>query len=345
MPLVTVLMPVFNAERYLRLSIESILGQTFADFEFLIIDDGSTDTSRQIVGSFGDPRIRLVANVVNMGITETLNLGLQLASGDLVARQDADDISDPKRLERQVDFFRDHPATALIGTQGYAIDSAGRKVGSIIKACDWASIRWKMLFDNEFIHTSVMFRKDIVWGVCGGYQKILYCEDFDLWSRVLLQFPVANLPVPLVRYRVYSDSVTGSLTSCKFAVLDQGRRAIVATHLTAMGHPFSDREVEWLARFPDRIEGEEWPSFVTFFWNLLAGYERRFPSILQSHDYRGIVALQCSRLAYRVAKVDFSLACQVLRSGLGYSPTMVARSAAFLLARICCHSPQSAVFR
>src|SRR5688572_25142970 len=108
-PCVTVLMPVYNAEKYLKEAIDSILQQTLTDFEFLIIDDGSTDASVRIIRSYADSRIRLVQNETNAGITVTLNKGIELAKAPLIARMDADDISYPMRLQRQYDFFLAHP--------------------------------------------------------------------------------------------------------------------------------------------------------------------------------------------------------------------------------------------
>src|SRR4051794_29608800 len=116
MPKVTVLLAVYNGERYLREAIDSILGQTFQDFEFLIINDGSTDSTREIILSYHDPRIRLVDNEDNIGQTRSLNRGLALAAGQFVARQDADDISEPERLASQVAFLEIHPEVVLLGT-------------------------------------------------------------------------------------------------------------------------------------------------------------------------------------------------------------------------------------
>src|SRR3712207_1463638 len=113
-PDVTVLMPVFNAEKYIRKSIESILNQTFKSFEFLIIDDGSRDNSAGIVRSYADSRIRFIQNDKNLGITATLNKGIELASCELIARMDADDFSYPQRLERQYAYFQKHPDCALV---------------------------------------------------------------------------------------------------------------------------------------------------------------------------------------------------------------------------------------
>jgi len=115
MPKVTVLMPVYNAEKYLKEAIGSILGQSFSDFEFLIINDGSTDSSVKIIKSYDDPRIRFIANEKNLGVIPTLNKGFALAQGEFIARMDADDISLPKRLELQADFMDKHPEAGAIG--------------------------------------------------------------------------------------------------------------------------------------------------------------------------------------------------------------------------------------
>ena len=115
-PLVTVLMPVYNGEKYLREAMDSILKQTLTNFEFLIIDDGSKDSSVKIINSYNDPRIKLVKNEINLGISKTLNRGIELASAELIARMDADDISYPSRLQKQYDYFTNNPECALLST-------------------------------------------------------------------------------------------------------------------------------------------------------------------------------------------------------------------------------------
>ena len=212
MPRVTVLMPVYNAGHYLREAVESILAQTFGDFEFLIINDGSTDGSRKIVTSYTDPRIRLVDNERNLGLTPTLNRGLFLAHGDLIARQDPDDMSHPRRLEQQVRFLQDHPEVALLGTQGRVIDQEGNYLGPLDRSQEHISIQWFHLFDNSFIHTAVMFRKRVIWGELGGYDEAFSSsQDYDLFSKVLLSYCVSNLADRLVDYRVHSLSVTATM--------------------------------------------------------------------------------------------------------------------------------------
>ena len=116
MPKITVLMPVYNGEKYLRESVDSILNQTFTDFELLIINDGSTDSSMEILNSYSDSRIRIVTNEVNLRLIKTLNKGIDLATGEYIARMDCDDIADPKRLEIQLQYMEKHPDVAVCGT-------------------------------------------------------------------------------------------------------------------------------------------------------------------------------------------------------------------------------------
>lgn len=209
MPKVTVLMAVYNGERYLREAIESILAQTFQDFEFLIINDGSTDNSREVILSYEDPRIRLVDNEVHLGLTPSLNKGLRLAKGELVARQDADDISEPERLAMQVTFLETHPEVGLLGTWYRKIDAQGTLIGNRSLPCDYTEIRWSLLFFCPFVHSSVMVRKSVILRQVGFYNEALvYAADYELWYRIAHHIPVANLNKYLVRLRINPYSMT-----------------------------------------------------------------------------------------------------------------------------------------
>jgi glycosyltransferase involved in cell wall biosynthesis len=211
-PKVTVLMAVYNGARYLRDAIESILRQSFADFEFVIVNDGSTDSSRDIVLSYRDPRIRLIDNQENIGLTKSLNKGLSLASGEYVARQDADDISYPTRIEKQIEYFETYPHTVLLGTQALNIDELGRRdFNDVImrKATSKLAIKWQLLFDSAFIHTSVMFKRSIVWNILGGYDVYFSRnQDMELWWRIAKKYEVANLPEMLLESRYTKHSVS-----------------------------------------------------------------------------------------------------------------------------------------
>jgi hypothetical protein len=204
-------MPVYNAARYVGAAVRSVLAQTFADFELLVIDDGSADASAEVVQSFSDPRIRFVRNERNLGLTPTLNRGLSLARGAIVARQDADDVSEPDRLARQVAHLDAHPDTALVGTWYRKIDEGGRITADRRLPVRDAELRWAMLSYCPFVHSAATFRRDAVMTLGGYDERFVYAQDFDLWSRVVRRYHVANVPEMLVRYRVLPTSLTATI--------------------------------------------------------------------------------------------------------------------------------------
>ena len=204
-------MSVFNGERYLHEAIESILSQTYKDFEFLIINDGSTDASRDLILSYADGRIRLVNNEQNIGMARNLNRGLELAKGQFVARQDADDISKPERLARQVDFLEKNTEVALLGTWYEKIDAQGNLIGKRSLPCDNTEICWSLLFYCPFVHSAVMFRRKTLLERIGFYNEDLeYSPDYELWYRIAQCFRVANLDEYLVKFRTNPWSMTAT---------------------------------------------------------------------------------------------------------------------------------------
>jgi glycosyltransferase involved in cell wall biosynthesis len=176
-PKLTVLMPVYNAASYLHEAIDSILQQTFRDFEFLIIDDGSTDQSIAIVQSYKDPRIRFVRNETNAGIAATLNRGIELASCELIARMDADDISYPDRLQKQYDYMMHDSACALLSTWCRVVTAAGKHVR--LERYTSRFFYYNLTFECWIYHPTVMFRKaavkEVVCIVCLT-RKITICS-------------------------------------------------------------------------------------------------------------------------------------------------------------------------
>ncbi len=212
-PRVTVLITVHNGARHLRPAIESVLGQSYGDFELLIVDDGSTDDTRQIIRSYRDARIRLTECGANIGIPRAANKGLREARGELVARQDADDISHRSRLGCQVEFMDRNREIAMVGAQVRFIDDAGApmRAGGWHKAQSQSGIRWQLMFDSPFNHSTIMFRRAIVWQEMGGYnERFPTSLDFELCSRVARACPVRNLPQALVDYRVHAQSVSAN---------------------------------------------------------------------------------------------------------------------------------------
>jgi FkbM family methyltransferase len=211
-PLVTVLMAVHNGEPFVDQAVRSILAQSFEDFEFVIIDDKSTDGTSDRLGTYRDPRIRLIRNEANVGLTTSLNRGLALARGTFVARQDADDISRPTRLAAQVKFLQAHPDVAVLGAQARIIDARGRRVNVAPwpKSTTDLAIRWQLLFDSPFFHACVMFRKAVVWDELGGYdESFTTSQDFELWSRIAARgYAMRNLPTLQVDFRTHQQSAS-----------------------------------------------------------------------------------------------------------------------------------------
>lgn len=205
-PRVSVLMAVYNGEKYLPEAINSILGQTFTDFEFLIVDDGSSDRTPEIINCYQDPRIKVISNPYNVGLTHSLNKGLDLARGEYVARMDSDDISLPDRLARQVAHMDVNSEVAVCGTWAKDIDSEG-KVTGVRETPVGRSLEREYWRPSPIIHPSAMIRRAHLNGLRYD-EQIRYAQDFDLWLRIKPVHKLANLPEYLLLYRVHGKSIT-----------------------------------------------------------------------------------------------------------------------------------------
>lgn len=205
LPQVTVLMPAYNCAAFIREAIESMLTQTFTDFEFLIIDDGSTDETLAIIKSFHDPRIRVVENGKNRGITHTLNLGLSLARGKYIARMDADDRSDRFRLERQWSVLEANPDIDVLGTW-FRLSTGGLVQHPI----DDLAIRSVMLCHYCALgHPTVMMRRAALEASGFTYPyKYKHAEDYALWISMAQTSKFQNLPEFLLTYRMHETQVS-----------------------------------------------------------------------------------------------------------------------------------------
>jgi hypothetical protein len=294
MPELTVLMAVYNAEAYLREAIESILNQTFTNFEFLIINDGSTDASKSIISTYKDPRIRRLDNLQNLGLTPTLNRGLLQLTTPLIARQDADDISHPHRLEKQVAFLKTNPHIALVGSQGYNINAQGDQKEFMYRALEDLSIRWEFLFYNSFIHTATTFRKDVIHTQLGGYdEKVRYCQDYELWARVMRHHQVANLSEPLISRRVHNASMTHSMQEIRLSEsLRVGRY-----HLqTLFGTDALNDAYETLLTFLQTQHQESFVLCYQTFHQLHKHYKDQYLQHTSSRDFHQTVLRQYIRM-------------------------------------------------
>lgn len=209
-PVVSIVMPVRDGERFLQMAIDSILAQSFRDFEFIAIDDGSNDSTPVILAEATrrDPRI-VVVSKGPVGIVAALNLGLTMARSPLIARFDADDIAPPDRLARQVEAMQREPVLGLLGGLAETIDESGRAVGTRRPPVSHETLLAALKRDSPFIHSTIMFRADLVRALGGYRAAVAAAEDYDLWLRMAERTRIANLPETLVRYRVHRQSQTG----------------------------------------------------------------------------------------------------------------------------------------
>jgi len=180
-PKVSVLMSVYNAERYVREAVESILSQTFGDFEFIVINDGSTDGTREVLEGIRDDRVRLL-HQENVGLTRSLNRGLRLARGEYIARMDADDISLPQRFEREVALLDGDPQISLADTAARRLRDDGERV--LCPTAAFAEPRVSLMLENPVHHGNVMVRREALLAVGGYDEHFRYAQDHDLWLRM-----------------------------------------------------------------------------------------------------------------------------------------------------------------
>lgn len=212
MPMVSVLMPAYNAEKYIGEAIESILNQTFTDFEFIIINDSSTDKTEEIIEEYAkkDNRIVYEKNDKNMKISKTLNRGMDMAKGKYIARMDADDVSFKERLEKQVKYMEENPNCGVIGTcfLGFQNDDKTKTTKNIRPEDDHV-IRLHGLYCCQFAHPTVMIRKSVFDENNLRYNhKYDGCEDYELWTRAKNFTRFHNLPEFLLYYRIHGDNVS-----------------------------------------------------------------------------------------------------------------------------------------
>ena len=287
-PAVSVILPAFNAEKYIGEAVDSILAQTFTDFELIVVNDGSTDRTLKILevaqaakqaGCGPHSRLRIISNTRNLGLSKSLNKGIALACGDYIARQDADDISLPERLGKQYEYLQKHPQVALLGTARKTILTNGAVKEKKLKLQNPAFK--DMLQSNCFVHGSVMIRKTALDAV-GGYNELFYSsEDYELWLRLTKQFPAANLPEPLYILRRHPDRSTWKSTN--LAILYRLLARDVALEKVsgeALMQVHSEGIESYYQRLPDKDK-------VDFHKRLANTYQRnkRYPEALEQYSY------------------------------------------------------------
>lgn len=244
-PVISVVMPVYNGARYIRESIESILNQTYKDFELIIINDGSTDNSEEIVLSYTDPRIVYLKNEVNSKICVTLNRGLDAARGEYIARLDCDDIAMPNRLERQKQYLDEHPEIGIVGSDIITFGE-GREDRYFDFVHDPDGCRAGLLFNTCFAHPAVMMRTSIIREHNLHYrEEYKGLEDFEMWWRISQHAKMTNIPEALIRYRKHpgqeTQNVSASVAAKSTEFIHERFRSYVPT--------LTDKELKVIANY------------------------------------------------------------------------------------------------
>ena len=284
-PLITVLMPVYNAEKYLKEAIDSILQQTFVDFEFLIINDGSTDSSKEIILSYSDPRIIYIENQTNKKLVETLNIGLNLARGKYIARMDADDIAFPERLKLQYKFMENNPKVAASGT---AFEVFGNNSEIFRYEINHNKIRFNMLYYTQICHPSAIIRKEILDKFNIRYNtKYFNAEDLDLFVTIGEVAELANITDVLFKYREHSENVTHLYKQIR----NEDTKKVIKSEFEKIGITPNNDEMELYSRFAYTCFDFNKNDFVKlelFLINLInANNQSKYFSVNEFQEYIG----------------------------------------------------------
>lgn len=224
-------MAVYNGESFLAEALDSILSQAWGDFELIVVDDGSTDRTAEILAGYDDPRLIRLHNQENLRQTRSLNRALAVARGRFIARHDADDRSHPARFQRQVEALMADPDLALLGTAYELIDETGQVLHVVRPPCDDESLKLALQKGNIFCHGSVMMRRNAVERVGGYNEAFPVTQDYDLWLRISDSHKIGNLDLPLYQFRFDSQTVSRNARPLQLAyrqlaleLADQRRR-------------------------------------------------------------------------------------------------------------------------
>ena len=295
-PKISVVMTTFNAERFIQEAVESILNQTFSDFEFIIVDNQSRDNTVDIIRSFHDPRICLIQNEQNLGQTKALNIGLRQARSELIARMDADDVAYPQRLKEQYEFLQKNPHIAVVSGWRLDIDEDGKPLILFKNEADPIMLRCHLATSGDLtswcmVHSAAMMRKKALEAV-GFYHEQSgdssgYPQDYDLWSRLLVKdFQFANIPRLLIKYRIRSSSESRGWHE----IMLQHRLAITKSKINFYLPLISDNDLISLAYMlefcPQRDfkEGARVLELFNEYFEKFMGSAYGFPAVLKMRD-------------------------------------------------------------
>lgn len=255
LPKISIILPTYNAELTLKDTLDSILRQTFKDFEIIIVNDGSKDRTHSIIASYHDPRIRLINNNVNKGLIYSLNIGIENASGEYIARMDADDIMSDNRLERQYEYMQQHPEIDICGCCIEIFD-ATHILGHQLYGVTSDEIKAELLFNSPIAHPTYFIRSKAFRGYTYN-SHFKYCEDYELLSRFLMNnHRAGNLPEILLKYRISDNSQTKigeSDSRERFSSISQTQSTILRTALGIENNDYH-RKLHYTLSLTQRIE-------------------------------------------------------------------------------------------
>lgn len=304
-PMVSVVMSVFNGERFLREAVESILNQSFREFEFVIIDDGSTDGTDSILDSYERtaPGVR-VYNQENRGLIESLNRACGLARGKYIARMDADDIALKDRLMQQIEFMEEHAGVGVLGGAVEQVDATGRRVRTVHFPLDHADIISTLVCSSPFSHPAVVIRKEVFVSV-GGYRSAFAdAEDYDLWLRMAERCELANLEAAVLKYRIHPNRVShrhmqqqiistlaarASASSRRKGLPDplNSVKEITPAVLAGLGITQDAVENALLMGYQNKVIGSLWPNFDE---QVLPNVDEMLALLARSHQVQDSIA-------------------------------------------------------
>lgn len=255
-PKVSILMPIYNTASYLKEAVDSILAQTYTDFELITLDDCSPDNAQEILDQYSDERIVRYKGVTNRGLSNVLNVGLTMAKGEYIARMDSDDVSFPERLATQIQFMEQHPEVDLCSC-GMELFEARSEVWT--RNADPRKVELEALFFSPILHASSLWRKDSFekHGLIFD-QDMVPAEDYDLWVRALLcRLTLVNMPQVLYRYRIRPNQATSNSEACNAKVLEIRRKYLQAT-LPALSEGYVEDFLEMTTL--------SWRRFILLMW-------------------------------------------------------------------------------
>jgi Glycosyl transferase family 2 len=348
MPALSVVTSVYNGEAFLAEAVESILKQTFTDFEFIIIDDGSTDRTPEILSGFAqhDPRVR-IRRQANKGRTPSLNSGIGMALGRYIARMDADDIALPHRFKDQIEFLEGHQDVGLLGGAVEMIAADGRLIRTITPPCEDSEIRVRLCGENPFWHPTVMMRADVVTAV-GGYRVAFdESEDYDLWLRIAERTRLANLASLVLKYRVHPNQASLSKATRQVECLMAARataqlRRQGAADPLLESQPVTPELVRSLGVTESEVRRAELAA-CTYWANTLANVDSKSTLRLlerivalcgSSSENRSLAAnslMQSARIYYRRRRLRQALVCAT--RGMFLEPTTACQHVKLAIAR------------